>query len=93
MLIYLYSIPNASVVVANDIQYHLICWVHFQRKIASENDDTIQVIDNIDRAIADIEIINIVENALRKDVDTFFDMKTLNTRYNNLLGNEEKFHH
>ena len=92
MLIYLYSIPNASEVVANDIQYHLICWVHFQRKIASENDDTIQVIDNIDRVIADTEIINIVENALRKDVDTFFDMKTLNTRYNNLLGNEEKFH-
>ena len=41
-------------------QYHLICWVHLQRKIASENDDTIQVFDNIDRVIADIGIINIV---------------------------------
>ena len=51
-----------------------------------------QVIDNMDRVIADIEIINIVENALRKDVDTFLDMKNLNTVYSNLLGNEEKFH-
>ena len=88
----LYSVPNASDAVANDVQYHLLCWVQFQRKVVSENDDTVQVIDNIDRVIADIEIINIVENALRKDVDTFLDMKTLNTVYNDLLGNEEKFH-
>ena len=46
----------------------------------------------LDRVIADIEIINIVENALRKDAETFLDTKTLNTAYNNLLGNEEKFH-
>ena len=51
-----------------------------------------QVISNIDRVIADTEIINIVENALRKDAETFLDTKTLNTAYNNLLGNEEKFH-
>ena len=29
---------------------------------------------------------------MRKDVDTFLDMKTLNTAYNNLLRNEGKFH-
>ena len=92
LLIRLYSVPNASDAVANDVQYHLLCWVQFQRKVVSENDDTVQVIDNIDRVTADIEIINIVENALRKDVDTFLDMKTLNTVYNDLLGNEEKFH-
>ena len=47
LLIRLYSVPNASGVVANDVQYHLICWVHFQRNVSSENDGTIQVIDNI----------------------------------------------
>ena len=92
LLIRLYSVPNASDADANDVQYQLICWVPFQRKVASENDDTIQVIGNIDRVIADTEIMNIIENTLRKDVDTFLDMKTLNTVYNNLLGNEEKFH-
>ena len=92
LLVRLYSVANASDAVANDVQYHLICWVQFQRKFASENDDTMQVINNIDRVIADIEIINIVENALRKDVETFLDTKTLNTAYNNSLGNEEKFH-
>ena len=67
------------------MQYHFICWVQFQRKVTYQN-------DNKDKVIADIEIINIVENTLRKDVDTFLDMITLNTVYNNLLGNEEKFH-
>ena len=86
----LYSVPNASETVANDMQCHLIYWVQFQRKIATENDDTIQV--TIDRLIADFEIINIAENALRKDVYTFLDMKTLNKAYNNLLGNEKKNH-
>ena len=57
LLIRLYPVPNASHAVANDVQYHLIRWVQFQRKVASENDDTVQVIDNIDRVIADIEII------------------------------------
>ena len=65
--------------------------MHFQRKVASENDDTIQVINNIDSVKADTEIINIVENALRKDFDTFLDMKTLNTAYNNLLRMKKIF--
>ena len=39
----------------------------------------------LDRVIADIEIINIIENALRKDVDTFLDMKLLDPAYNNLF--------
>ena len=67
--------------------------MHFQRKVDSENDDTIQVIDNIDRVIADIEIINIVENALWKDVDFFLDMKTLNTVCINLSGMKENYKH
>ena len=70
--------------------YNTISYV--QRKVASENNNTIQVIDNIDSVLVDIEIINILENALRKDVDTFLDMKTLNTVYNNLLEKEKKFH-
>ena len=86
LLIRLYSVANASDAVANDVQYYLLCWVQFQRKFASENDDT------IDRVIEGIEIINIVENALRKDAEIFLDTKTLNIAYNNLLGNEEKFH-
>ena len=72
--------------------YNTICWVQFQRKVASKNDDTIQVVHNVDRVIADIDIINIVENPLRKNVNNFLDMKTLHTAYNNSLGNEEKFH-
>ena len=69
LLICLCSAPNVS-----DVQYDLICWMHFQRIVASENDDTIQFTDNIGRVIADIDIINIVENALRKDTDIFLDM-------------------
>lgn len=57
----------------------------------SENDDTIQVIDNIGTVVAAIKTIKFIENALRKDVHTFSDMKTLNTAYNILLGFKEKF--
>ena len=43
--------------------------MQFQRKLTSEKDDSIQAIDNANRAIADTEIINIAENALREDVE------------------------
>ena len=90
-MICLCSAPNVLDVIANDGQYRLFCWIHFQRKVVSENDDTIQVIDVIGRVIADTEIINIVENTLTKDADTFLGMKTLNRAYNNLLGMKKNF--
>ena len=31
LLIRSYSVPNASDAVANDVQYHLICWVQFRQ--------------------------------------------------------------
>ena len=91
LLICLRLAPNVSDVVANDVQYHLICWMHFQKKVASENDDTIQFTDNKGRLIADIDIINIVQNALGKDADIFLDMKTLNRAYSNSLGTKKNF--
>ena len=55
----MYSVPNVLEVFANDVQYHLICWMHFQREVASEYDDTKQVIDLIHGLIADNHVINI----------------------------------
>ena len=37
----LFSVLKTLDAVANDVQEHLICWVHIQRKVASGNDDTI----------------------------------------------------
>ena len=92
LLIRLYLVLNASDAIADGVQYHLICWAQFQRKLPSENDDTIQVIDNIGTIIADIKTIHFIENTLKKDVHTFSDMKIFKYRINILSGFEEKFH-
>ena len=80
LLIRLYSVLNVSDAVADGVKYHLICWAQFQGKLPSENDDTIQVIDNIDTVIADIKTIKFIENALRKNVHTFSDMNNFKYR-------------
>ena len=77
------QIPNAEDAVANDVQYHRTCWVLSQRnaKISSAP----QELEDIDRVIADIEVINKVENFLTENSDSVLDMKTLNSIYNELL--------
>ena len=43
--------------------------------------------NDIDSVLADIEIINVVRNALFQSKDNFIDMNQVNITYNNLLGN------
>ena len=53
------SIPNASDAIANEVQYHLDCWVVAQRN-ANSFSTTIQEIEDINRVLADIEIVELV---------------------------------
>ena len=46
--------------VANDVQYHLQCWVNTQRSVASDSSDPIQKMNGIDSVLADIEIMSSV---------------------------------
>ena len=56
------TIPNSRDAVVKDVKYHLKYWVNTQRKALktmSEKQD-IQKIEDVNRVIADLEIIGIV---------------------------------
>ena len=83
------SIPNLCDAVAN-VQYHLKCWVISERnalKTASEKQE-IQEIEDVNRVIADVEIIEIVRQNFTGD--GILDMNNLNKTYNNLYGNDNE---
>ena len=88
LLLRLNNIPNASDAFANDVQYHRKCWVASQRK-ANVEELLPQELENVHRIFADIEIQNIVKNMLKESTESVTDMKSLNTKYNNLLGTNE----
>ena len=79
------SIPDSTDAIANDVQYHHLCWVLIQRStdedknLGPENDD-------VNRVLADIEIVNMVEDHLKSSSDAVLDMKSVNCNYNELLG-------
>ena len=72
--------------LANDVKYHLNCWVKVQRKVASPSVE-VQEIEDLSRVLADIEIVNTVDYLVH-EVNTIIDMNSLNNTYNNLLRNE-----
>ena len=76
-------IPNAEVATANNVQYHRMCWVLAQRKAKSEAPSP-QEFEEINRLVADIEIISMVEGFLQNSSDIVLEMKSLNIAYNML---------
>ena len=86
------TIPNASDAIANDVQYHLTCWVLAQRRTTSSFTD-IQDIDTLDRVLADIEIVNMVQNILTESPDAMLDMKSLSQTYNNMIDQSPPENH
>ena len=75
------SIPNASDAVANDVQCHHMCWVLVQRNINDEENVLVQDTDDVNRVLAVIEIINMVQNCLHESPDTVIDMKRVKKIY------------
>ena len=78
------SIPNFADAVANDVQYHLKCWILAERSI-QVNLDEVQIFNDTKRVVADIEIIEIVRTNCNES--KIRNMNNLNKAYNNLLGN------
>ena len=77
------SIPNASDAVANDVVYHLKCWVTAQKQI--EPQTKTQEIDNFNQVVCDIELINLIRHNLNNPSGIVMDMNTLNKKYIELL--------
>ena len=79
--IHLSSNNAADEAIANNVKYHLTCWVLKQREAKL----TIQY-NTITIIISDIEIINIIENELRSPSDATLNMNNINLTYQNLLS-------
>ena len=54
------NIPNSSDAVANDVQYHLKCWVCPRREVPKRTSelDELQELEDVTQGIADIEIMD-----------------------------------
>ena len=77
LFLQLNQILNAGDAIANDAQYQHVCWVLAQRKAKIEAYIP-QELDDINRVVADIEIIKMVEGFLRNSSDIVLNMKRLN---------------
>ena len=69
------AITNASNSIAKDAQYHLKCYVDKKAKFDSINNP--EIVD-IERVLADIEIVKTVETAFIDSRDSILDMNLLN---------------
>ena len=85
------TIPLAEDAIANDVEYHLKCWVAIQREVQNDTlneKDVIKELEDVNRVIADIEIVEMVRENVNSN--NAIDMNTVNLTYNVLLENEEE---
>ena len=88
------TIPLAEDAIANDVEYHLKCWVAVQREVQNDilnEKDEIQELEDVNRVIADIEIVEMGRESVNSN--NGIDMNTVNLTYNALLENEEKINY
>ena len=88
------TIPLAEDAIANDVEYHLKCWVAIKREV--QNDilnvqDEIQELEDVNRVIADIKIVEMVRESVNSN--NVIDMNTVNLTYNTLLENENEINY
>ena len=75
--------------IANDVEYHLKCWVAIQRQDQNILNEKIEIqeLKDVNRVIADIKIVEMVRERVNSNV---IDMNTVNLTYNALLENKEE---
>ena len=74
------SIPNAHNTVANDVLYHLKCWVNTQRNVSKmeDKDNDTEQTEDLTRILADIDISNMVQNISKEHPEEFITMSEIN---------------
>ena len=88
------AISLAEDAIANDVEYQLKCWVAVQRKVQNDilnKKDEIQELEDVNRVIADIEIVEMVRESVNNN--NVIDMNAVNLTYNALLENEEEINY
>lgn len=77
------SVCNPSDAVANDVLYHLKCYVHLQREAGKNASTDFIDVDHKARVVADIEILNLVEYKLSQG--EILNMNTIHETYKSIL--------
>ena len=88
------TIPLAEDAIANDVDNLLKCYVAVQREVQNDTlneKDEIQELQDVNRVIADIEIVEMVGESVNNN--NVIDMNTVNLTYNALLDNEEEINY
>ena len=88
------TIPFAEDAIANDLEYHLKYWVAVQREVQNDilnEKDEIQELEDVNRVIADIKIVEMVGESVNNNNVT--DMNTVNLTYKALLDDEEEINY
>ena len=88
------KIPFAEDAIANDLEYHLKYWVAVQREVQNDilnEKDEIQELEDVNRVIADIKIVEMVGESVNNNNVT--DMNTVNLTYKALLDDEEEINY
>ena len=70
------------------------CWVAVQREVEDDilnEKDEIQELEDVNRVVADIEIVEMVRESVNSN--NVIDMNTVNLTYNALLENEEEINY
>ena len=88
------SIPNTHDAVANNVLYHLKCWVRnvreTQRNVSKMEgkDNDIEQMKDLTCILAEIDIINMVKNILKENPEEIMTMSEINEEYNRLMNNK-----
>ena len=80
---------NTTPLAEDDVEYHLKFWVAVKREVQNNilnEKDEIQESEDVNRVIADIEIVEMVRESVSSN--NVIDMNTVNLTFNALLGNE-----
>ena len=80
------TIPNVYDAVANEVMYHLKCWVSVQRIVSKSLKTNENDIDE-ERVLAEIEIVNTVRTMLEENENNItVTMSEINMHFNNMLS-------
>ena len=82
------TIPNTSDAIANDVQY-LTCWVDIKRQAEPDSINIREIVD-IERVLADIEIVNTVQTTFIDSTDKILDMNVLSNCYKSMLKERDR---
>ena len=75
------TISKADDAIANDVIYHNLCWAKAKKKALPKS----KPVESYSKTLADIELLNFIENRVFQNPDTVLDMNNVNSTYRAIL--------